>query len=61
MQAMAVVARSRLDQVEQKLRALEAMRTQLLTFITQLETASPAKCLAPGLQPPSRQQASGRA
>jgi DNA-binding transcriptional MerR regulator len=61
MQAMAVVARSRLDQVEQKLRLLKTMRTQLLTFITQLEAAGPTKCLAPRIQPANERQSSCRA
>lgn len=46
-QAMAVTARRRLEQVEQKLRTLKTMRTQLMTFITRLETLAPTKCLAP--------------
>jgi len=58
MRAMAVVARSRLDQVEQKLSLLQAMRTQLLTFVNQLETVAPIKCLAPATPPASKKQAS---
>ena len=54
MRAMAALARQRLDQVEQKLALLGTMRSQLLTFITQLETAAPIQCLAPGGQPPTR-------
>lgn len=50
-QAIAVVARRRLDQVEEKLRLLKTMRTQLLVFITQLQSAAPVKCLAPATQP----------
>ncbi len=50
MRAMAEVARSRLAQVEQKLRLLKTMRTQLRAFVTQLEMAVPAKCLASELQ-----------
>jgi DNA-binding transcriptional MerR regulator len=49
MRAMAVMARRRLAQVDQKLQLLKAMRTQLLEFATRLETASPTTCLAPGL------------
>jgi DNA-binding transcriptional MerR regulator len=51
MRAMAAVARRRLDQVEQKLRSLNTMRTQLLVFVTRLETTAPVKCLAPATQP----------
>jgi DNA-binding transcriptional MerR regulator len=47
MREMAIVARRRLEEVDQKLRLLKTMRGQLQTFITQLETATPAKCLAP--------------
>jgi len=47
MRQMATVARSRLDQVEQKLQLLKTMRRQLQTFILQLETTAPEKCLAP--------------
>jgi MerR family transcriptional regulator, mercuric resistance operon regulatory protein len=51
MQAMASVARSRLEQVDQKLRLLKTMRAQLLTFVAQLEAAGPTRCLAPVTQP----------
>jgi len=54
MQQMAGVARRRLQQVEQKLRLLKTMRSQLLTFIDQLETA-PLKCFAPALPKPKKQ------
>jgi MerR family mercuric resistance operon transcriptional regulator len=47
MKAMAMVARCRLGQVEQKLRLLKTMRAQLQTFIAQLEASGPVKCLAP--------------
>jgi DNA-binding transcriptional MerR regulator len=56
-QAMAVAARYRLDQVEQKLQTLKAIRTQLMTFITRLETLAPTKCLAPEMQTANRKQA----
>jgi DNA-binding transcriptional MerR regulator len=49
MRSMALVARQRLDQVEQKLRLLKTMRTQLVLFIAQLEATGPIKCLAPGM------------
>ena len=58
MRAMAAVARRRLEQVEQKLRLLKTMRTQLLVFITQLETTAPVKCLAPATQPARKRQSS---
>lgn len=48
--AMATVARCRLSQVEEKLRLLKSMRSQLREFITRLETAAPIKCLAAGTQ-----------
>jgi MerR family transcriptional regulator, copper efflux regulator len=54
MRVMADVARCRLGQVEQKLLLLKKMRDQLRAFITQLETAAPVKCLAPGQKPPAR-------
>jgi MerR family copper efflux transcriptional regulator len=47
MKAMAIVARCRLGQVEQKLRLLKTMRGQLRTFIDRLEATGPVKCLAP--------------
>jgi DNA-binding transcriptional MerR regulator len=47
MKSMAMVARCRLGQVEQKLRLLKTMRAQLRTFIAQLEATGPVKCLAP--------------
>lgn len=49
-QAMAETARRRLEQVEEKLRTLKTMRTQLTTFITRLETLAPTKCLAPEIR-----------
>jgi DNA-binding transcriptional MerR regulator len=58
MRGMAAVARIRLDQVELKLSLLKAMRTQLQTFITQLETVAPIKCLAPATQPSSNKSSS---
>ena len=58
MRAMAAVARTRLDQVELKLSLLNTMRTQLLTFITQLETVAPIRCLAPATQSPSNKPSS---
>jgi hypothetical protein len=54
MRAMAEVARCRLAQVEQKLRLLQTMRTQLRAFITQLEMAVPAKCPASELPTAAR-------
>jgi DNA-binding transcriptional MerR regulator len=47
MRVMAEIARRRLDQVDQKLRLLKAMRAQLMTFVTRLKTRAPIKCLAP--------------
>jgi len=60
-QAMAVAARHRLDQVEQKLRTLKTMRAQLMTFITRLDTLAPTKCLAPELQMANPKQTCRRA
>jgi hypothetical protein len=34
------------------------MRAQLLTFVTQLETIAPIKCLAPGTQPAGKKRRS---
>ncbi len=61
MQAMAVVANHRLAQVEQKLKLLKTMRAQLLSFIMQLETIMPIKCLAPVMQPAKKKRPSRRA
>jgi len=47
MRAMAQVAHRRLEQVERKLSQLKIMRSQLLAFVSQLETAPLTKCLAP--------------
>jgi DNA-binding transcriptional MerR regulator len=58
MRAMAEVARCRLAQVEQKLRLLKTMRTQLRAFVTQLEMAVPAKCPAAELQTAARNSSS---
>jgi DNA-binding transcriptional MerR regulator len=41
---MAELARCRLEQVEQKLRGLKKMRSQLLTLIDRLETTNVARC-----------------
>jgi hypothetical protein len=58
MREMAVVARRRLEQVDEKLCSLKTMRAQLLTFVTQLETIAPIKCLAPGTQPAGKKRRS---
>jgi MerR family mercuric resistance operon transcriptional regulator len=60
-QAMAVTARRRLEQVEQKLRMLKTMRAQLTTFITRLETLAPTKCLAPEMSLANPKQTCPRA
>jgi DNA-binding transcriptional MerR regulator len=57
MREMAVVARQRLEQVDRKLRLLKTIRTQLVAFVTQLETTAPIKCLAPQTQAPNKKQA----
>ena len=54
MLGMAEIARRRLDQVDEKLRLLKAMRAQLMAFVTRLETSAPTKCLAP---PPRQRSA----
>jgi DNA-binding transcriptional MerR regulator len=53
MRGMAEIARRRLDQVDQKLRLLKAMRARLEIFVSRLENNAPTKCLAP----PGRQKA----
>jgi DNA-binding transcriptional MerR regulator len=58
MRAMAALARRRLEQVDEKLRSLKTMRAQLLTFITQLETIAPIRCLAPRTQPAGKKRRS---
>jgi DNA-binding transcriptional MerR regulator len=56
MREMAIVARRRLEEVDQKLRLLKTMRGQLQTFITQLETSHPSKCLAPAPRKANQKQ-----